>query len=97
MIGSDASSKLVLLVLSKCKSCHKRSPSLIKLGHTAVGILILLPLSVLRQQQLSDQDRRQVHTRQFHLVGVTCWQRVVVMDLRLQENVIPLGQNKSVR
>ena len=37
MIGSDASSKLVLLVLSKCKSCHKRSPSLIKLGHTAVG------------------------------------------------------------
>ena len=40
-------------------------------------------------------DDRQVHIRQFHLVGVTWWQRVVVMDLRLQKNVIPLGQNKS--
>ena len=39
-------------------------------------------------------DDRQVHIRQFHLVGVTWWQRVVVMDLRLKENVIPLGQNK---
>ena len=39
-------------------------------------------------------DDRQVHIRQFHLVGVTWWQRVVVMDLRLKENVILLGQNK---
>ena len=53
---------------------------------------MFLPTSVLRQQQLSDNDRRQTHNKQFHLVGVTWWQRVVVKDLRLQEDVRPLGK-----
>ena len=53
---------------------------------------MFLPTSVLRQQQLSDNDRRQTHNGQFHLVGVTWWQRVVVKDLRLQEDVRPLGK-----
>ena len=40
------------------------------------------------QRQITDQDRLR-HDM------VTWWQRVVVIDLRLQENVIPLGQNRS--